>query len=49
MTDGLGRSVSRDLDLAKKKLDLLDRLETRSVSSSHHGLRFDRFVPPGCG
>lgn len=48
MSDGT-RTVSRDPDLAKKRLDLLDRLESRSISSTHHGLRFDKFVPPGCG
>jgi hypothetical protein len=48
MSDGT-RSITKDADAAKKRLDLLDRLETRGSSYTHFGLRFSKLVPPGCG
>jgi hypothetical protein len=48
MSDGT-RSVSKDPDVAKKRLDLLDRLDTRTSTQPHFGLRFTKLVPPGGG
>jgi hypothetical protein len=48
MSDGT-RSITKDADAAKKRLDLLDRLEVRTTPNSAMGLRFTQLVPPGGG
>lgn len=48
MSDGT-RTVSKDPDRAKKRLDLLDRLEARSTSQPHFGLRITKLISPGGG
>lgn len=49
MSDGT-RSVTKDADAYKKRLDLLDRLAaSTSPTQPHQGLRFTKLVPPGCG
>lgn len=48
MSDGT-RSVTKDADAAKKRLDLLDRLDMRQTPKAHMGLRFSKLIPPGGG
>lgn len=48
MSDGV-RSRSRDPDLYKRKLSILDALRMRQTPSSGLGIRFCKLIPPGGG